>query len=185
MSKNIRSEKRQLIENVIFRFSLNAAFQRNKIYNRKVTSSEDKEFKHFLRSALEKWLNAALENHNYTESYHYRAISGFSNKTSKKFGHILSGKKFSIGTSQKLLNVYWKANWVFKKGIKEPIHCPFDGIIIKCLLGQEKKTTWTKMKTIQEYKVLVKAARSISNGQSLAVWELVEYNKNGILKNSL
>lgn len=180
MSTSIRNGKSLLIENVIFRLSLNAAFQRNKIYKKNVNQSEEKEFKKYLRALVEKWLSSTISNNSYTDAHHYRAINGFSEKVTKKFSHILDRNNFSIGTSQKLLNVYWKANWVFKKGVKEPVHCPFDGIIIKSLPGAIKNTKWTNIKTIDEYKSLVKAARSISGDVSLAEWELTLYNKNGL-----
>ena len=180
MSNNILNGKSQLIENVLFRLSLNAAFQRNKIYKKKVSQTEEKMFKEYLRHFVENWLSNALSKNSYTDAHHYRAIKGLSEKVTRKFSHILDRNNFSIGTSQKLLNVYWKTNWVFKKGVKEPIHCPFDGIIIKSLPGAIKKTKWTNMKRIEEYKSLVKAARAISGGVSLAEWELTLYNKNGL-----
>jgi hypothetical protein len=185
MSKIINNSKEQLIEIVLFRLSLNAAFQRNKIYKKKANKEEEKAFKEYLRLYMENWLSNTNSNDSYSDKDHYRAIVNLSNVISREFNHILARNSLKIGTSQKLLNVYWKANWIFRKGIKEPVHCPFDGIIIRKLPAEIKKVSWTKMKTIQQYKDLVKAARSISNGQSLAIWELVEYNKNGILKNSL
>ncbi len=182
---SISNSKKQLIEIVLFRLSLNAAFQRNKIYKNKPSKEEEKAFKEYLRQYMEKWLSDTNSNDSYSDKDHYRAIVNLSNIISRKFNFLLARNSLKIGTSQKLLNVYWKANWIFRKGIKEPIHCPFDGIIIRKLPAEVKKISWTKIKNIQQYKALVNTARSISNGQSLAVWELLEYNKNGILKKSL
>lgn len=180
MRAKLESEKSQLINNILFRYSLNAAFQRNRIYKKSIKKDVEKEFKEFLKHSLEKWLTSANINSNYGDSHHYRAVVGLSRNVSKKFGKILNRNSFNIGTSQKLINVYWKANWIFRKNVKEPIHCPFDGIIIKRLSGKTKDIKWTKMKKIEEYQLLVNEAKKKSKGGSIARWELVEYNKFGL-----
>lgn len=180
-TKSIRLQKSQLIDKVLFRFSLNAAFQRNRIYKKGAKRVVEKEFKEFLENSLEKWLISTNLKENYGNAHHYRAIASLSKKVTNKYGNILNRNSFNIGTAQKLINVYWKANWIFKKNVKEPIHCPFDGIIIKRLSGKAKDIKWTKMKKIEEYKLLVNEAKKKSNGGSIARWELVEYNEFGLM----
>jgi hypothetical protein len=140
--------------------------------------SEDFAFKKYLRTKLEKWLNRVLGDQKYNEAAHFKAIEKFSNSVSQKYGHALSKGRLNIGTTQKLLNVYWKANWIFRKGVKEPLHCPFDGIIIKHLTNDVKHMSWTKIDTLKEYKLLVSAAKMKCDKLSLAQWELLKYNQS-------
>ena len=177
----VQQSKDYLIENIVFRLSIHGAFQHNSVYCKKLSKKENKTFKDYLRKQLSKRLSLILAKPNYSDQNHYRSIINFSEKVSSKFSSFLNKGEFNIGTAQKLLNLYWKGNWVFKKGISSPIHCPFDGIIIGKLPKHVRYIRWTKMNDIEEYKLLVAAAKEKSKGKNLGQWELITYNQSNFM----
>ena len=172
--------KNDLIQNIIFRVSLNAAFQRNKIYHKKLSATDDKKLKLYLKTKLASLLNQIQTQKHYTDIDHYKTIILFSEEVSGSNNKYLENGRLTIGTSQKLINVYWKMSWLLQKNIPVPIHCPFDGFIIRNLGKMVRDIKWTNMDKIDDYKRLVTAAKQKSNGISLAKWELLHYNNIGL-----
>jgi hypothetical protein len=178
---SIKQSKNHLLEIFIFRLTIHGAFQRNNIYSRKLTKKEDNQFKSFIRHQLSKGLSRALSKTKYSDTDHFKSIKNLSGNVTEKFHSILKDEKLNIGTSQKLINLFWKANWIFKHGVSKPIHCPFDGVIINKLPKEARHIRWTKMDDIDTYKELVKVARRMSKGVNLAEWELVTYNQSNFI----
>lgn len=182
MSTTPLKAKKDLIQNIVFGVSRSGAFQRNKIYNDTLTAKNSKDFKLYLKNKLSQVLTEIIASPNYSEDNHYETIKQFVKDVSKTNKHILNNSKITIGTAQKLINLYWKMSWLLQENVPEPIHCPFDGIIIKGLGESVQHIRWTKMDTIKEYKLLVNAAKIKSDTTSLANWELIHYNVgNGIV----
>lgn len=180
---SVRSIKKRIIENIIIRGTLDGALSRNHIYGEKVTPNERREFRIFLSKELLIMLNDVLSKEDYNDRDHYRIITAFSNKISRdrRFKRCLANGRLRIGTSQKLINLYWKMNWLFKPGIKVPLHCPFDSIIIRKLDRSVHHIKWTKSDEITEYKTLVAEARKkLPSGKSIAEWELETYGSDTI-----
>lgn len=177
----IKQAKSQLIDNIVFKIAINGAFQRNNVYCRKMGGKDIKEFKIYLKETIENTLNVIIAHQSYCDQDHYRNIEKISKIISKRYHWCLRDGRMNIGTAQKLLNLYWKMKWVFNKNIFPPIHCPFDGVIIKKLGNGVKNIKWTLIEDIGEYKKLVRAARRESKGECLSDWELKAYNSgNGI-----
>lgn len=176
MANAILKAKADLIQNVIFGISKNGAFQRNTIYCKKLNSRDASDFKIYLKAKLIKTLEEIIQNKKYENEDHYATIIKFSKEVSKDFKHCLKDQALNIGTAQKLINLFWKMSWLLQKGIPKPIHCPFDGIIIKRLGKNVKDVKWTGILLIKDYKKLVEAVRKIAGEGSIAEWELINYN---------
>ena len=129
-----------------------------------------------LKAKLIKTLEEIIQNKEYSDNHHYATIVKFSKEVSKDYKHCLKNEVLNIGTAQKLINLFWKMSWLLQKGIPEPIHCPFDGIIIKRLSKDVRDVKWTNMSSIQDYKKLVSAVRAIAGESTIAEWELINYN---------
>lgn len=180
-----KQAKSDLIANIIVRIATHGAFQRNRIYCKKLSRKQDREFKSFLKDVLNSTLTEIVSSPKYSDNDHYKTIINLSNKLSTKFSSCLREGRINIGTTQKILNLYWKMVWVFQKNIPPPIHCPFDGIIIRRLNKSVRQLRWTKIDDINDYKLLVAAAREKSNGNNLGEWELVEYNDGNFINDAL
>ena len=174
--------KDDLIQNVIFSVSKNAAFQRNKIYGKeKLSPNDSKIFKVYLKCKLTGILAEIASHLNYTDEEHYKTITRFAEEISHDYRLWLKDGLLHIGTAQKLINVFWKMSWLLQKDVPTPLHCPFDGIIIKNLDSSVNKMKWTNMTSISDYKLLVAATKSKLKGESIAHWELINYNNwNGV-----
>lgn len=164
-------------ESMIIRLTFDGAFQRAKIYDKKATDAERKEFRNTIADLLPKYLKRIQNRKRYLHNDHYKTIELFTEEVSKKHKNILNGNKFRIGNAQKFLNLYWKVSWLLQKGILQPIQCPFDSIIMK-KLPLNVRVAWTAFDTIDEYKALVKAVQNkIGESKSIAEWELEIYLK--------
>lgn len=180
---SLRATKRTIIQSIISRGTLDGALQRNRIYKpHATTAAQRKAFRSYLAQELESLLQGILRNKEYTDRDHYRVIAAFANKISrhKTFRTCLVKGRLQIGTAQKLINLHWKMSWLLKPGIKAPLHCPFDSIIIRELGPAVQDIRWTKCDDIRDYKRLVAAARQKSGTRSLAEWELDTYRKRTI-----
>ncbi len=108
-----------------------------------------------------------------TEEDHLAFISKISDEISNKLSSSLYKGRFRIGTAQKLINLHLKYLWA-AGFIKEPPHCPIDGII-RDMAGLEYD--WTTSDSIEEYKSAVAELRKFAGDISLAVWELKEFRR--------
>lgn len=109
-----------------------------------------------------------------SEDVHLSNIGEFSNEISSDYSHYLQNGRFRIGIAQKAINLFLKYLWCADI-IPEPPHCPFDAIIIRTLPGCEH-VKWTNIDKIEDYKRLIVIAKQKAKGESLAVWELKEWN---------
>src|ERR1700722_14031440 len=107
---SMQSIKKSIIHSMIVRGTLDGALQRNHIYKKNTTTTQRKEFRKYLSQELEHVLQDILSKKDYTDKYHYRAISAFSNRVSrqKTYRTYLVRNRLRIGTAQKLINLYWK-----------------------------------------------------------------------------
>ena len=168
----VTSEKKEFIYSQIIKMTFNAAFQRNPIY----ADADDKAKKH-IKGVIETKLRSIKPRYEkcVSEKSHIHNIEYLSDDMSKLFGNYLIKGRFRIGTAQKTLNLFLKYLWCVKE-IEMPPHCPIDAIIVKeC--PPVKNYKWTKSDSISEYKKVICAAKSVADGQPLAIWELKMYNK--------
>lgn len=141
------------------------------IYKKNTTERQKEKFRNCLKNLLRKYAKQYYSP--VCEDDHIRNLLSFQVKT-EKFTNILLFDKLKIGRVQKLLNLYLKYLWVWGE-ISKPPHCPFDSIIITKL---KLKIAWTDLDDIDRYRLLVRQAKKIANGQDLADWELEFWNKN-------
>jgi hypothetical protein len=172
----------KIIDNIIVTSTLRGALTRNHIYKKSANEYDKQQFRYFLGKQLALVLNRILGKKFYSEDDHFKTIETFSNNISNnnKFRKYLLKNELRVGTSQKLINLYWKMAWILKPGIKTPIHCPFDGIIIKELNSSVRNIRWTQLNDIKEYVKLVLAANEIKGRKSIAEWELKTYGNKTI-----
>lgn len=179
---SLQSIKKSIIHGIIVRGTLDGTLPRNRIYKKKITTAQRKAFRRYLSHQLERLFQEILGKKTYTDEDHYRAIFRFANKISrhKTFRTYLVQNRLRVGTAQKLINLYWKMNWLLKPGIKAPLHCPFDRIIIQELGSAVHDIRWTLSDNMDDYKRLVAAARQRSGKMSMAEWELDTYGQKTI-----
>jgi hypothetical protein len=174
----IQQAKKEVIKSIILRGTFDGAFRHNKIYASAASNLKRKQFRAYLEQELSNVLQHIQSRARYTDKDHYRTIATFSDRISRHgaFTGCLFEGRFRIGTAQKLLNLYWKMSWILKPSVKTPLHCPFDRIIIRQLDKSVHFLNWTQLDTIEEYQLLVVAARKRTQAnQSIATWELETY----------
>jgi hypothetical protein len=147
-------------------WSVNAAIQRNKVYN----DNAPQEVHEKLRSEWAKLLHKESEAYRQREreisdEEHCAAIERIADVLSNNFRDYLSGGRLRFGTSQKAFNLYLKYLWALNMAERPP-HCPVDSVILG-KLGIDG--SWTKCDSSEVYMTWIEAIRRRLN---LAEWEL-------------
>ena len=172
MSKSIKED---YLKNEVWVLSLNASFQRNGIYKKGAKDKDKKLFKNKLKDYIQNTILPKYEN-KVDEKQHIDNLKSII-ENSKEYSSILKGDKLSIGTVQKLLNLSLKYYWCLGL-IKEPPHFPIDRIIQKRLPSDSRKN-WTELLSEEDYSSIINAAREdLKDGETLAQWELKNYQRN-------
>ena len=170
--RHMDEHQEQFLRDELFSLTLMATVQRAHVY---VPNADDK-----ARSNFQKGLRSSLERLQIaycgpvSEEDHIRNITALSEKLSRDYGDVLSGRRFRIGTAQKALNLYLKYLWCIGK-VPIPPHCPFDYRVI-AKLPQCRGINWTALDDPAQYQALVTAAKAKAGNMPLAVWELRTYN---------
>jgi hypothetical protein len=163
----------EVIKGSLWQVTVYAAFQRAKVYSSNAEVSDKKGVK----QTLEQEINKRLPKYTnpVSEKSHIANIAAIAKAIDKKWSASLDQGSIPIGVVQKAFNLYLKLMWCMKE-IHEPPHCPLDKIIIDRLPYKHRKS-WTKIRDIETYKILVVHLKKKTGGKSLAVWELETYEK--------
>jgi hypothetical protein len=137
------------------------------VYAKDVKVHQRKKEKKVFRGVLEKLEEMYLTG-DVTEDMHISFISQTADDVSKQLGYKLHNQRLRIGVAQKLINLHLKYLWAIGF-IKEPPHCPIDGIIRDVA---HIDYNWTTNDSIEEYKKAIADLKVIANEKSLSVWEL-------------
>ena len=175
---NIEDEKKKFLLNEIISSSIRAAFNTMNpkflVYRRELNNQDRNGFREYIKSKLWDYKKDDLGNI-LDECCHVDAIQSFAGRVERDKKECLHKGKMRIGVTQKLLNLYFKYLWVLGYE-KMPSACPFDSMVLKELGFGDK---WTEMNDIRRYEKWVTNAKEVAskNGQSIAEWELVTFNK--------
>lgn len=164
------------------RVALSGTFQRGHIYPEKNNFNEDlkKDFHKYLSCQLMLFFEDISNGKYKNETVYCEAIISFANKVSAHNENILNSGRFRIGSTQKLMNLFWKFCWIYIPEFPKPLHCPFDGIVLASIMKLDnEENRWTKVDDIETYNNWVLRAKYLADKEtkSIAVWEADEYYK--------
>jgi hypothetical protein len=163
----------EFIKKIILGRTIQAAFQRGKVYRYGLNQKQKEWLKNSIKEELEKISSKYINE--VSEKEHLENIKSLSRTITKKHNKLLKNGCLRIGTSQKLLNVYIKFLWCLGEA-KEPKHCPIDSIVLR-EIKLNNKYKWTDLKSIKEYKIIISAIRKHINNKSVALWERELWNR--------
>ena len=180
---DIPAYKEQFLIDEYLASSINAGLQtRNKLYPIYLSSNSNTVDSQPLRSEIKDFLKSYIERfNNLTEDEHFNCIELLSNKLSENHKNFLFKKRFRIGISQKIINLFLKYMWSIDK-VKTPFHCPFDNIIKNELMSHYNDivlVNWTELDSMEKYIEYVNVAKKVAdkNGLKIAEWELLNWKK--------
>ena len=132
--------------------------------------------KEFLTSYLAEFVSKTP-----TGRQHEEKIRHLSNGLSEAFGSELHERRFRIGVSQKIVDLFFKYCWSANL-IQQPPHCPSDGRIQRKIerYAEGELFHWTELDSIEEYRSYVRAASLAAEecNRSLAEWGLVVWKRS-------
>ena len=155
--------------------AIGAAFQRALIY----ADGIENDAKEHLKCDLEEHLRRIESQYhkNVSPEKHLQTIEDVAKVMSRKHANILNDRRFRVGITQKAVNIYLKLLWCYG-WISEPPHCPIDSIVL-AEVG-DKKTKWTKIDDIKEYRAAIERIQTHIQQTgamvSLSKWELYVWN---------
>jgi hypothetical protein len=171
---DIHTEQKAFLRNEFLTMSLFGALGRSNTYLvvPEHLKSAAKDVRAKLRPALRKKLAdiATGYSHPVDDAAHLANIREIADMLTLQFSSCLRAGRFRIGIAQKCLNLYLKYLWCVGE-IPAPPHCPFDSVVI-AQLPKAQRLNWTSIDTMEEYMVLVVAARAVAGKVRLAEWEL-------------
>ena len=184
----MNKEQIKFLENELYSLSLQAANTRNSIYEKHAVNEKKENFNADLKKEIIKYAEKYKEE--IPENEHYKNIVEISTIISEKHSAILINKRYRIGNTQKLLNMYLKYLWCIDL-VKLPPQMPVDGKILeefkkrhKNEKNKEKRknieildTKWTTIDNIEKYKKIIECIQQFEIKNSLAEAELEMWNK--------
>lgn len=155
--------------------AIGAAFQRSLIYADGIESDAKEQLKRDLEEHLRRI--ETQYNRSVSSEKHMQTIANVVKRMSRKHANILKDRRFRVGIAQKAVNIYLKLLWCYG-WISEPPHCPIDSIVL-AEVG-DKKTKWTKIDDIKEYRSAIERIQAHIHQTgamvSLSKWELYVWN---------
>jgi hypothetical protein len=164
----MNANKEKFLRNEFLTMSVLGALGRSKTYSDAASEEDKARFRNALHENLDEISKAYTSQ--IEEEKHLSNIRNLSDTLTSGFQHCLRNGRFRIGIAQKALNLYLKYLWCLDLIVMPP-HCPFDSIIISHL-PHCKGLIWTSIDTIEDYQILVQAARKKADGEPLPEWEL-------------
>ncbi|MFC4892194.1 hypothetical protein ACFPDQ_03930 [Pseudofrancisella aestuarii] len=177
--------KKDFLLSELFNLAWKGGLQRSNTYQEgKIGEKERLKIKLFVKKIIDGHISDYQKDSiELDEKNHFELIKTISSETTNKFkDRLIVNKGFCIGVSQKVLNLYLKYLWCLGE-IKEPPHCPLDGIV----LGELKRISkdrcfdikWTQLEKIEKYNDVIKKAKKViaeKYNKTLSTWELKFWN---------
>ena len=158
----------KFLKTEFFILSWDAASQRNKILK---NPNGKADFKMQIKAFLENELLKDYGKRKVTEEEHITNIEKLQARTKEL------GNRLNFGTCQKLLNMMCKYYWCVGF-IEEPPHLPIDRInLINAGIKGKDMVNWTEIEEPQDYIDLINKIKEKTSGQSLAQWEVDNWER--------
>lgn len=168
------TSKESFLQYEFWILSFGGAFQRAGIYNIAATEEDKNKFRRQLKDFISETILHQYKQ-TVTEEMHIKNVKAIV-EFSLNFNQILNKGQLTFGVGQKLLNLHLKYLWCWGM-IQKPPHFPVDRIIqtkLKC----SPIINWTTMDSEIAYLSVIRLAETqLAEGQSLADWELENFNR--------
>ena len=163
--------KNEFIKDQLWNAAWRASIQRANVYSQNKNQDTLKQFRKDIKKDVLEFIDNNIDY--LSEEKLMQKIESLSKKFSR------DGISFKIGHSQKLLNLMLKYFWCLGWLKYTPPHCPVDRMILVAAKVKinGKTPSWTKLRSIVEYKDMIDQIKFNEGVQFLSEWELKEYQK--------
>lgn len=171
------NSKEQFLKTEFFIFSWKAATEHNLVWNKNTTDKEKGIFRKKIKIFLEGKLSKDYSKRKVTEEEHKAIIEELQSESKNQGKDLLIRDCLNFGTCQKLLNMMCKYYWCAGY-IKEPPHLPIDRINLEnARIKREDMVNWTEIEEPDVYINLINKIKEKTSGQSLAQWEVDNWER--------
>lgn len=166
----IERQQAEFLNYEMWILTFGGAFQRAGIYSDNIDDKTKAEFRAAIRNKIDNIANNKYKKMEVSTDSHIKTLLEVKEWIDTNYFHILTDGEIKLGVIQKLVNLYLKYQWCLGLVCKPP-HCPFDRIVIS-KMNLRNPPAWTKMNSIDTYKMLVNKAAELADKKSIAEWEL-------------
>ena len=168
------SRQTDFLQNEFWILSWNASVQRAVSYRKQSAGKERAEFRRYMIDYCERSILPAYRS-SISEEEHVANIVALRDAAQSYAGQRLLTKPYSIGVSQKLLNLQLKYLWCADLRPMPP-HCPIDRIVLG-YTTLRNRMNWTKISDVGTYRQAIEAIRDVAGDKAIALWELENYDR--------
>jgi hypothetical protein len=172
---------KNFLNNEFLMLSINGGFQRNSIYNGKSVKEKDRKlFRGFIKEEVHSLYIKSYKSKAVTGCDHVQNLWELKGRIEKEHSGFLKNEEITLGTVQKVVNLYLKYQWCVGDSGHTPPHCPIDAIIIEELgLKGKEKVSWTKLSDKASYLNLINKIKEKAVDEPIAEWELRVFSRVG------
>jgi hypothetical protein len=150
-------------------------FQRAGVYSSNADDKTKKKFRAAIKEKIISIVHNKYETAEVSADDHIKTLLELKGWIDSKYSSILADEEIKLGIVQKLINLYLKYQWCLGLVCKPP-HCPFDRIIIS-KMKLRNPPAWTRINSVETYKMLVNKVSELADGKSIAEWELDVFSR--------
>ncbi|MDQ7003852.1 MAG: hypothetical protein Q9N67_02570 [Ghiorsea sp.] len=171
----METKKSDFLNYEIWILTFGGGLQRSGVYTDNVSDANKSEFRNNVRNKINILVKNKYTKSSVTSKEHISNLIEIQKWINTNHSQVLKNRNIKLGIVQKLVNLYLKYQWCLGL-IKTPPHCPFDRIIIS-KMKLPNPPAWTKLESVDTYKMLVKKATELAGNKSIAEWELDVFSR--------
>jgi len=159
----------------IWILTFGGGLQRSGIYAAGVSDDKKLAFRNSVRNKISALVKNKYTKASVTSKEHIENLIEIKNWINTNHTSVLNDNNINLGVVQKITNLYLKYQWCLGL-VKTPPHCPFDRIIISKMKLSDPPA-WTKLDSVEAYKILVEKASKVAGKKTIAEWELDVFSR--------
>ncbi len=171
----VETQQADFLNYEVWILTFGGGFQRAGVYMADVVDEIKSEFREAIRNKISNIVLNKYKETSVTSAAHIKTLIDVKKWIDANYSHILTDGEIKFGVVQKLMNLYLKYQWCLGL-VNMPPHCPFDRIIIS-EMKLHKPPAWTKMNSVETYKMLVNKASELAGKKAIAEWELDVFSR--------
>lgn len=171
----IDAQQSDFLNYEIWILTFGGGLQRSGIYVAGVSDENKSAFRDSVRNKISALVKSKYTKASVTSKDHINNLIEIKNWINTNHSEVLMNSNINLGVVQKLINLYLKYQWCLGL-VKTPPHCPFDRIIIS-KMKLSNPPAWTKLDSVETYKMLVEKATELAGKKTIAEWELDVFSR--------
>lgn len=171
----VDTQQFDFLNHEIWALTFGGGLQRSGVYVAGVSDDKKSAFRNSVKNKIITLVKSKYTKSSVPSDEHIKNLITIKNWINTNYANVLSNSNINLGVVQKLTNLYLKYQWCLGL-VEAPPHCPFDSIIIS-KMKLSKPPAWTKLDSVETYKMLVEKASELAGKKTISEWELDVFSR--------